>query len=119
VFKLRAHRNRTRQKEDRVTRSAAIILVGLALFSSSTARAQETIDVSKITCDQWMATTVADPHDLAMWLSGFYHSKRNNTIIEVQEFQAHIKKLQRYCIDHPERHIMQAVEDLFKVAKKY
>jgi hypothetical protein len=101
-------------------RPAAIILLALVLFfSSRTARAQETIDVAKITCDQWMATTVADPHDLAMWLSGFYHSKRNNTIIEVQEFQAHVKKLQRYCIDHPERHIMQAVEEVLKVAKKY
>jgi acid stress chaperone HdeB len=100
-------------------RVAPIILLGLVLFSSSrTVRAQETIDISKITCDQWMGYKVTDPHDIAMWLSGYYHSKQNNTIIEVQEFQANVRKLQDYCISHPERRIMQAVEEWLKVAKK-
>jgi len=100
-------------------RLAAIILLGLVLSSSSwTVRAQETIDISKITCDQWMGYKITDPHDIAMWLNGFYHSKRNDTIIEVQEFQANIRKLEDYCISHPERRIMQVVEEWFKVAKK-
>jgi acid stress chaperone HdeB len=100
-------------------RSAAIILSGLVLLSSSwTVRAQETIDISKITCDQWLGDRITDPHDIAMWLHGFYHGKRNNTIIEVQEFQANITQLEHYCIDHPERRIMQVIEEWLKVAKK-
>jgi acid stress chaperone HdeB len=101
-------------------RLAAVVLLGLVLFSSSswTVWAQETIDISKITCDQWMGYKITDPHDIAMWLHGFYHGKRNNTIIEVQEFQANIRKLEGYCISHPERRIMQVVEEWLKVAKK-
>jgi hypothetical protein len=51
-----------------------------------------TIEVSKITCDQYIRYTVADPHDIAVWLSGYYNGKRNNTVLETQEFREHAKK---------------------------
>ena len=43
-------------------RIAAVILLGLVLFSSGSVLAQETIDISKITCAQWMDYKITDPH---------------------------------------------------------
>ena len=54
----------------------ALPLMALAILP---ARAQVTIDVSKITCEQYVLFTVADPHDIAMWLSGYYNSRRPTT----------------------------------------
>jgi acid stress chaperone HdeB len=50
-------------------------------FAIPPARAQVTVDVAKITCEQYVLFTVADPHDIAMWLSGYFNSKRNNTLL--------------------------------------
>ena len=46
------------------------------------AQAQVTIDISKITCDQYMGYKIINPYSLAMWLSGYYNAQRGNTIIE-------------------------------------
>jgi hypothetical protein len=40
------------------------------------AHAQVTIDVSKITREQCILYTVANPHEIAIWLSGYYNDKR-------------------------------------------
>jgi acid stress chaperone HdeB len=48
----------------------------------STAHAQVTVDVSKITCDQ-MRNKVANPVAVALWLNGYYAGKRNDATIDV------------------------------------
>ena len=99
---------------------AAIILS--VVFSSSfaffAARAQESIDAAKITCDQYLGNKVIDQNNIAIWLSGYYDAKRGNTIVEVQEFQADVKKLEEYCFHHMQTRVMQAAEEALKLAKK-
>ena len=51
------------------------------------AQAQVTIDASKITCDQFVHGKVGEPRTVAAWLSGFYNGKRNNALIDTQNFQ--------------------------------
>jgi acid stress chaperone HdeB len=87
-------------------------------FASWAARAQETIDVSKITCDQYLGNRVADPDKIAMWLSGYYNTKRDNTIVEVQEFEQNVTKLEEYCRHHRQTRVMQGVEESLKSAKR-
>jgi hypothetical protein len=82
----------------------------MALPASSPARAQVTIDVSKITCEQWLTYKIADPDHIAIWLSGYYNSKRNNTVIDVQEFKENIGKLKDLCIRNLKSPLMQVVE---------
>ena len=48
-----------------------------ALLVVSTALAQVTIDVSKITCDQYVLDQVTDFRTIAAWLDGFYSGRRN------------------------------------------
>jgi HdeA/HdeB family len=57
------------------------LALSFVAFAASPAGAQVTIDVSKITCEQYILYTVANPHDIAVWLSGYYNGKRNNTVI--------------------------------------
>ena len=87
-------------------------------FASMAARAQETIDVAKITCDQYLGNRVADPDKLAMWLGGYYNAKRDNTIVDIQEFEENIKNLEEYCRHHRLTRVMQAVEETIKLAKR-
>jgi hypothetical protein len=97
---------------------AATILLGIVLFASSWAvRAQETIDIAKITCDQYMDYKFTDPHNIAMLLLGYYKAKRGSTVVEVGEFQASVRKLEDYCIRHNNTPVFQAFQEVFKVAK--
>jgi acid stress chaperone HdeB len=89
------------------------LLAGLlvSVMAISPAGAQVTIDVSKITCDQWRGYKVVDPDYVAIWLSGYFNSKRNNTVIGVQEFKENIGRLKDLCIRNPNTPVMQIVED--------
>ena len=73
------------------------------------AQAQTTIDVAKISCEQFVLLRVADPDYLAIWLSGFYNGKRNNTVVEIQKFKENAEKVKRYCL-YNKGSLMEAVE---------
>ena len=61
-----------------------------ALTAAGPAQAQTTIDISKITCEQWLAFKVADPDHIALWLSG---GRRDNTVVEIQSFKKNIESV--------------------------
>ncbi len=92
--------------------SASAIALGLslALEPIPDARAQVTIDVSKITCDQYIGHKVTSPQNIAIWLSGYYHGKRGDTTLDTQALIANAKKLRDYCFRNPQTLVMNAVE---------
>jgi HdeA/HdeB family len=49
---------------------------------------------------------------IANWLSGYYHAKRNNSIIDLESFENNVNKLNNYCYDEKNFKvpIMEAVE---------
>jgi acid stress chaperone HdeB len=90
----------------------AIAAVLTALALAETARAQVTIDVAKITCDQYLLFKVADPRDISLWLSGYYHGKRGITAVDQQALRNNEDKVKDYCRGHLDMPVMQAVETL-------
>ena len=82
-----------------------------ALSAAVPAQAQTTIDVSKITCEQWLAFKVADPDHIALWLSGYFNGRRENTVVEVQSFKENIQNVKELCIRNPNMLIMKAIEN--------
>jgi acid stress chaperone HdeB len=86
-------------------------------FAASPAGAQVTVDFSKITCEEYILYTVADPHDIAMWLNGYYNGKRNNTVLDAQEFREHAKKIMDYCDFNLKSTLMDAAEKVLGVKR--
>ena len=76
----------------------------------SAALAQVTIDVSKITCGQYVLDQVTDFRTITAWLDGFYSGKRNNTVIDVHAVEQIADKVEEYCKSHRDMALMQAVE---------
>src|SRR5215472_12043975 len=74
------------------------------------AQAQVTIDVAKITCDQYTSFKITDPENIAIWLSGFYNGKRDKTVVDTQGLKDDAKKVWDYCIRNPKIMVMNAVE---------
>jgi acid stress chaperone HdeB len=87
-------------------------MLGLAaiLAASSGAQAQVMLDLSKVTCDQWVKYQVADPKFIAMWLSGYFHGKRGDTMIDTQKLIADADAVENYCFKNPKALLMPSVE---------
>src|SRR5262245_38413211 len=59
----------------------------LAVFAALPARAQVTVDVTKINCDQFVHHKISEPRLMAAWFSGYYNAKRNNRVLDLQTFE--------------------------------
>jgi len=110
------------------------IVTGLVLSSivfATPTQAQVSIDVSKITCDEYVHDKIPTPDFtsfsavgslearamlsrwlIAAWLSGYSHNKRNNLIIDLESFEENVNKLNNYCYDEKNFKvpIMEAIE---------
>ena len=56
----------------------------LALETVPLAQAQVTLDISKVTCDQFHAYKITNPQNIAIWVNGYYHGKRGDVTLETQ-----------------------------------
>src|SRR5262245_3834259 len=115
------------------------LVLSSIVFATVSAQAQVSIDVSKITCDEYVHDKIP-PSDfvsfpavgsletrsmlsrwlIASWLSGYYHAKRNNRIIDSESFEDNVSKLTNYCYDEKNFKvpIMKAIEQVLGGRKK-
>ena len=112
-------RDRVEETMLTIVRCAAALAMAVGLISAletvPAARAQVTIDVSKITCNQFIDREVGDPRDIAIWLSGYYHGKRGEaTVDKVKLLNEYAKEVRDYCFRNPQTSVMQAVETLIE-----
>ena len=84
----------------------------LALGASVPAWAQVMLDLSKVTCWQYVTYKVTNPKYLAVWVSGYYNGKSGNTVIDMQGLLANAAKLEEYCTKNPEVPMMGAAESV-------
>ena len=80
------------------------------IVAASTAYAQVTVDISKITCEQFNVLPKAD--SVAIWLSGYYHGDRHDSVVEINKFEDNVRDLRAACrqADNFKRPIMQLIE---------
>ena len=89
----------------------------LVLLTGMPVNAQVTLDVSKITCEQFWLRKVADPDKVALWISGYVNGKRGNTVIDTQQLERNVRGLTEYCRENYQMTVMQAVETLINQKK--
>jgi acid stress chaperone HdeB len=88
--------------------SSVIVL----LSASSMAPAQDTVDVTKITCDEFVKYEIADPKRIESWISGYYHGTHNNPIIDRHKMLQNMDELEQYCFQNPNALVMKAYGEI-------
>ncbi len=75
------------------------------------AQAQVSLDVAKITCRQLFFDKMISPNEksLAIWLSGYYNAKRNNTVLDLGALAKNVDKVEDYCRMNEDVTVMDAV----------
>jgi hypothetical protein len=89
---------------------ALLGLVVVVCAGALQARAQVMLDVSKVTCWQFVTYKVTSPKYLAVWLSGYDHGRRGDAVIDMQRVVENAAKLEEYCTKNPDVPMMQAAE---------
>jgi acid stress chaperone HdeB len=104
---------------NRAVMSTVNIIILIAFLAATAGHAQVTIDVSKITCDQYVGFKVADPKDIVTWLSGYYHGKQGNTFFEPHRLKEIADKVQSECLVRQNSNlpVMQVFEKLVGTSK--
>jgi acid stress chaperone HdeB len=90
-----------------------MLACGTLVVLTQAVSAQTTIDVTKITCEQYQTFKVADPQKIAIWLSGYYHGQKNDPVLEPQQLDAYAKKLMTLCFSNQTTPIMKVIEKTF------
>ena len=86
----------------------------VTLVAMQFAQAQVTVDISKITCEQF--NVLAKANSVALWLGGYYHGQKRDPVIEVNTFEENVSKLRAACMrpDNFTRPVMQLIESQTK-----
>ena len=96
-----------------------LLTSALFLFAEMpTMQAQETLDVAKVTCEQFMMEKTAyTSRDFVVWLSGYYNGKRNSTIINLRTINDDEKKVRIYCYKNPDTTVLDAIKNVLGLDK--
>jgi acid stress chaperone HdeB len=81
------------------------------------ASAQVMVDLSKMTCDQFVKYKVADPKLISAWLNGYFHGKRGDLMVDTQKLDADADAVEKFCFKNHEALLMQSVESIIGGAK--
>ena len=98
---------------------AGLVLAGLflAALGSAPAAAQTSIDIAKITCEQFILNQVTSPRNVVIWLSGYY-AKRGDTVVQVQQFEENANKVTEACRANLKATVMEAFEKVVQPPRK-
>ena len=80
------------------------------VFAAQSVQAQVTVDISKITCEQFNVLEKQD--SVAVWLSGFYHGQKRDPILDMNVFEETVRKYRAACrqVDNFKRPVMELYE---------
>ena len=88
-----------------MTRSikSMLVILGLAfafaLETTPEAQAEVTLDVSKLTCEQFLGYKLTTSEKIATWLSGYHNGKRGNTSLGVHGLIANAKSCEVIALE--------------------
>jgi acid stress chaperone HdeB len=99
---------RASREETMANRFAYLAL--FALVGISPTQAQMTVDLTKVTCKQFVTYEITDARSLSLWLSGYFNAQRKNTTVDVSAFRKKSNALKDYCLSHFETPLMDAAK---------
>ena len=88
---------------------------GLALMGLQAAPAQVTVDIRKITCNEFLAGQLTDSRSLAIWLNGYVNGARGKTLID--PLSVGENSLIDYCVSHTDMRVLDAARKVFGADK--
>lgn len=87
----------------------ALTVVGLAVFAAD-ARAQVVLDMTMLTCRQYLEADKARQDLIAAWMSGYFNAAKNNPVFNTTLFTSNRNRVTAYCKKHRPETLMSAIQ---------
>lgn len=87
----------------------ALAVAALA-FTWVPAKAQVVIDMTQITCGEFLAAPADRQAFVAAWMSGYYSSQNNLNMLDLRYVERNAKVVGGYCEKHKNVTVLSAVE---------
>ena len=95
-----------------VTRALRYVVVAAVLFIASgygPAKAQVILEMSALTCKNYMEAPLDQQELIAAWMSGYFNSERNMPTVDFARFATNKKLVAKYCRTHRNTNLMRAI----------
>ena len=92
----------------RKTLFLAFTLVGVAMTSSS--QAQIAVDMSLLTCGQYLAMSPDQSRIYAAWMSGWFNQKMGYTYINLEAYERNVANVKDWCGTNPGELVMTGLK---------
>lgn len=87
--------------------ASAIVLSAIA---ASEARAQVVLDMTMLTCRQYLEADKTRQDLIAAWMSGYFNAARNNPVFNATQFTSNRNRVTAYCKKHRPETLMSAIQ---------
>jgi acid stress chaperone HdeB len=91
-------------------REMILAAVILAATSAVPVTAQVRIDMSLITCKQYLTSDSERQEMIAAWMSGYFRASRNEPVVDFQRFERNKKAVGNYCKKNGGETLMSAIQ---------
>ena len=77
---------------------------------SSAAHAQVTIDMSRITCAEYLAMPPAQSASFSAWMSGWFNQKTGYVFIDLDAYARNVANVKAWCVSNPTQTVMAGLQ---------
>ena len=88
-------------------------IAALLIFGFTSASHAVVIDLSRMTCQEFLASNKDEIRIIWAWLDGYYKDERDPPIIDTNTLVDNLKKLDKYCAANPAIGLITATNKLF------
>jgi len=89
---------------------AVAVCVGLLATPAIPTQAQVIVDLSVVTCGQYMGKDRDTQDVLAAWMSGYFNAAKDQSKVDLARFERNRKAVESYCKKHKLETLMSAIQ---------
>ena len=87
-----------------------VFCLTLAATTSTVAHAQVTIDMSRITCAEYLAMPPAQSADFSAWMSGWFNQKNSYAFIDLNAYARNVANVKSWCALNSNQTVMAGLQ---------
>jgi acid stress chaperone HdeB len=81
-----------------------------ATMASAVAHAQVTIDMSRVTCAQYLAMPPTQAADFSAWMSGWFNQKNGYVFVDLNAYARNVANVKSWCASNPAQTVMAGLQ---------
>jgi acid stress chaperone HdeB len=91
-----------------------LTIAALLIFEVTSAPHAAILDLSMMTCREFLDTDKDEIRIILAWLDGYYKDEQDPAILDTNTLVANLKKLNDYCAANPTAGLITATDKLFR-----